>query len=60
METKREQYIICIGNISDGFDFVGPFEYFEIAFHYAHFAEDQLTHKDWFICKVTNPNEFGK
>ena len=57
METKREQYIICIGNISDGFDFVGPFEYFEIAFH---FAEDELPHKDWVICKVTSPNHFGE
>ena len=57
METKREQYIICIGNISDGFDFVGPFEYFEIAFH---FAEDELPHKDWVVCKVTSPNHFGE
>ena len=55
--TKREQYVICIGNIADGFEFIGPFVYYENAFYY---AEDQLAHKDWFICKLTNPNEFGK
>ena len=57
MDTKREQYIICIGNISDGFDFVGPFEYFEIAFH---FAEDEMLGADWHIFKMVSPSEFGK
>jgi hypothetical protein len=49
----RDKYIVVVGNVADGFTFIGPFNTFDKALAYAE--HDLGGDDEWYVCGIESP-----